>query len=101
MAQVLPGRSSWQRYFRLVIGADDVGDRVRSGMSVQARILSYHNPSAVLVPRVAVRWDGGKAYVQVSRRGGVSRQFIELGRANHSHWEVLDGAAPGLMVVQP
>ena len=95
MAQILPDRASWQKYFRVVVALSDVDERVRSGMSVHASILSYHNPEGILVPRLAVWWDDGKPYCRV--RVGLSSEVraLRLSWANQTHYEVVDGLAVG------
>ena len=99
MAQDLPGRASWQKYFRVVIALSDVDKRLRSGMSVHARILSYHHPEAILAPRLAVWWSDDTPYCRVRTWAGSEVRALDLSWANQSHYEVVDGLVPGEIVL--
>ncbi|MDH3469468.1 MAG: hypothetical protein OES26_26885, partial [Gammaproteobacteria bacterium] len=99
IAQSLPGRPAWQKFFRVLIGLADGDPRIRPGMSVVAHVVSQVTEGAVLIPRRAVRWDAGQARAQILT--GESRQWrdLDLGSANETHYEVLAGAKPGDRVV--
>ncbi|MBN1669528.1 MAG: efflux RND transporter periplasmic adaptor subunit [Kiritimatiellae bacterium] len=101
MAQAMPGRPGWQKYFRVVIGVSLVDARLRPGMSVQCRILSYENPAAVLVPRAAVWWQDGKPHCRVRRLFGAETRALTLGQGNPLHYEVLAGLQPGDVLLTP
>lgn len=100
MATVMLDRPGWQRFFRVVIGLDTADDRLRSGMSVQAQILSYHNPKALLVPRAAVRMEGEQPYALLPGRPPEKR-LLKLGWADLKNFEVLDGLQAGEEVELP
>ena len=95
MAQGKPGHAGWQKYFRVVIAVQEPDPRLRSGMSVRARILSYSSPSAVVVPRSAVQWDEDTPYCFVREWRRSVKKPIRVGRANHRAYEVLEGLAEG------
>jgi HlyD family secretion protein len=101
MAQTLPGRSSWQKYFRVVIDVDGVDERLRSGMSVQIRILSYENDDALLLPRSAIWWRDGRPHCRVAAPGGGKARPIKVGRASATHYEVVEGLTAGTRVLLP
>lgn len=100
MATVMLDRPGWQRFFRVVIGLNAADDRLRSGMSVQAQILSYHNPKALLVPRAAVRMEGEQPYALLPGRPPEKR-LLKLGWADLKNFEVLDGLQAGEEVELP
>jgi HlyD family secretion protein len=101
MAQTVPGRGTWLKYFPVVVAIQGHDTRLRSGMSVQARVLSYRRDDALRIPRAAVWWDDGQARCLV-REGLISRpQDIAVGRADGEHYEVLDGLAAGTTVLRP
>jgi multidrug efflux pump subunit AcrA (membrane-fusion protein) len=64
-------------------------------MSVQARVLSYSTPKAVLIPRAAVWWEGDQAWCERVRGGRSDKVRISTGQANETNLEVLDGIKPG------
>lgn len=98
MATTMMDRPGWQRYFRGVIGMQDVDPRLRSGMSVQAEILSYANEQAVLVPRAFVRMENNAPTVRLAQQP-TQPHPVRLGWADLRHFEVLDGLKPGDVVV--
>jgi HlyD family secretion protein len=75
--------------------------RLRHGMSADARVLSYANPSAVCVPRIAVRWETGEPRCRVQRNGRVEDIRIGVGWADDTGVEVLDGLQPGERILLP
>ncbi len=97
MATIVADRPGWQRYFRAVIGLTESDPRLRSGMSVQAEILSYGNDNAILIPRNFVHMNGNEATARVA--GSPDRtQPLRLGWADINNFEVLDGLKPGDIV---
>jgi multidrug efflux pump subunit AcrA (membrane-fusion protein) len=94
-AQFVPGRPTWQRFFtvELALAASDA--RLRPGMSVEARVLGQARDDAVLVPRVAVRWERGQPTVTVVHALYERPRPIRVGLADAAHYEVLDGLEPG------
>jgi multidrug resistance efflux pump len=99
MAQTLPGRASWQKFFSVVIGVEEVNPLLRSGMSVRATILSYRQDEAVLVPRAAVWWEADTPFCMVKTWTGASARRVKLGHANYGYYEVLDGLTAGEVTV--
>ena len=95
MAQTVPGRPSWQRFFHVTIGLFDSDRRIRPGMSVVANVLSYNNDKVLLLDRRAVAWASNKPHVYVDGE----RREIKLGMANATHFEVKDGLRAGESVL--
>lgn len=100
MATVMMDRPGWQRFFRAVIGLEASDPRLRSGMSVQAQILSYHNPKALLLPRAAVRMEGEQAYALMPGRPAEKRP-LKLGWADLQNFEIVEGLQAGEEVELP
>jgi HlyD family secretion protein len=100
-AQALPGRGAWQKYFRVVVAVDTPHAALRPGMTVQARILSYHRPDALLIPRAAVSWENGVPVVRVRHAAGWRKRPIRVGQSNDAHFEVTEGLSAGETVLMP
>ncbi|MCO5061717.1 MAG: efflux RND transporter periplasmic adaptor subunit [Kiritimatiellae bacterium] len=97
MATIVADRPGWQRYFRAVIGLKDADPRLRSGMSVEAEILSYSADNALLIPRSFVHMNGNEPTARIA--GPPARtQPLKLGWADVQNFEVLDGLKPGDVV---
>ena len=101
MASTVADRPAWQRYFRAVVGLQDNDDRLRSGMSVTAQVLTYQCEDALLLPRAAVRREGEQAYALVQKNGRPERRNLTLGWADLQHYEVRAGLQAGETVVDP
>ncbi len=95
MAQSMNGRPDWQRYFEVVVAIKDSDPRLRPGMTVRTRILAGARDAAVLVPRMAVSWDGPTAYCEVPKGSSRRRREIEVGLSNDEFFEVVSGLQPG------
>lgn len=95
MAQSRVDRPNWQRYFHVIVALRDGGDALRSGMSVLCRLLVTDEPDALVVPRVAVRWDDPSPYCLVRERGGARKAPVELGPADESRFIVRSGLKEG------
>lgn len=99
VAQPLPDKPSWQRFFRATIGVRDSHPLLRPGMSVAAQVVNYQVSDALLVPRRAVRFDDGIATVVVVGGPRAGRRQVVLGEAAETHFEVLGGAFEGERVL--
>lgn len=100
MATTAMERPGWQRYFRALIGLREIDPRLRSGMSVQAEILSYSNDQALLLPRAYVRMENNEPVVYPAAQGAPPRR-VKLGWADLRHFEVLEGLNPGDVIRKP
>lgn len=102
MAQSVAGLPAWQKYFLVTLRLDATDARLRSGMTVDARIQSVRLEDALLLPRRAVAWGPGGPCCRVAGRGASSREVpVVLGAANDTDVQVRDGLQPGARVVVP
>ncbi len=99
VAQSIPGKPDWQKYFHVVIDIEDADPRVRPGMSVVARVVSHHADDVLLVPRRAVTFVGDEARVRVIDEDSIESRRLSVGRANLAYFEVLKGLAAGERVL--
>ncbi len=101
VAQILPGRSSAQKFFRVLVDMQDADPRLRSGMTVIVRVLAFHEPDALLLPRTALQWRDGQAFVEVKRDGRWQREPVPIGRTSDTHLEVEGDFEEGLALRRP
>lgn len=94
MARHSPGQPAWKKFFPLIIGLKEVDSRLKPGMSVTAHVLSYFNSEAVLVPRTAVYWEGGKPFVKLALNPRQKIRQLTLGMADEVNYEVIEGLKP-------
>lgn len=95
VAQSVPGRPSWQRFFAVEIALHGSAPDLRPGMSVTADVLAYHSSDAVLIPRTAVRWEAGRPVGEFATLLSTRTRELTLGYADARYYEVLAGAQPG------
>lgn len=98
-ARTASGRAGNQRFFGVTIRLDRSDPRLRSGMTAQARVLSYSREDAILIPRIAVTWEGGTPWCRLRQFAGDKRIPLKLGMADETHFEVLAGIEPGTQLV--
>jgi HlyD family secretion protein len=94
-ARTVPGRANGQKFFSVLLRLDEADPRLRSGMSAEARILSYAREDAILIPRMAVTWEDGVPWCGVKGLLGVKKTKLSLGPADERNYEVIDGVKPG------
>jgi RND family efflux transporter MFP subunit len=100
-AQMMPGRQPWQKYFKVIITLQERDERLRTGMSVTAKIRTYENPEALLLPRPAVWWEQGVPHVKVRNGRRSEVRAVQLGPGNQTWFEVREGLAAGDVVLNP
>lgn len=105
MAQEMPGRTGWAKFFRVVIKVEvpqELLARVKSGMTVQARVTSANRHSVLTLPRAALDWsETGEPMVSVRNGDTVRRVPVRIGLAADSAIEIVDGLGEGDEVVLP
>ncbi|MDO8663753.1 MAG: efflux RND transporter periplasmic adaptor subunit [Candidatus Wildermuthbacteria bacterium] len=81
------------------IAFDTEDERVKSGMSVSAAIITEAKPDVLLVPNSAVKSQGNAQYVEISDTTPPRRQIIEIGLANDEFTEIMSGLREGDIIV--
>ncbi|MDP3956880.1 MAG: efflux RND transporter periplasmic adaptor subunit [bacterium] len=87
--------------YNVTIGLDTLDGRLRSGMSVSAKIITDVKQDVITVPNSALKVQGNKTYVEVLNSGtGLPEQRdIEIGVANNTDTEIMSGISVGDSVV--
>lgn len=87
--------------YTVTIGFDTVDSRLRPGMSVSAKIITDVKQDVITVPNSALKVKNNKAYLEVlnSATRLPEQRTIELGLANTTHTEIVNGVAVGDDVV--
>lgn len=80
---------------------DTQDERVRSGMSVNATIVTESKADVLVVPSAAIKTMGNKSYVEIpgTTSATVKRQFIEMGLVGDSTTEIVSGLSEGDRIV--
>ena len=76
---------------------------IRSGMSAKLKIVTYSNPTALLVQLNAVSRRGGKYWLRVldPETGKTEEREVEIGPTTRRQVEIASGLEPGEIVVLP
>ena len=78
----------------------DVGDKVRLGMTANMQVVTYSNPKALLVPISAVITKGGESFVRVKGKDGkVEERPVKPGHTTLRDVEILSGIQEGETVL--
>jgi RND family efflux transporter MFP subunit len=101
---VIPTADRQKATVKVRISFDNLDPRILPDMGVKVAFLQGERPAGTaapkgMVPREAVREEGGKKVVFVLREGRLSRVEVTPGEARGTEMEVMDGVAPGETVV--
>lgn len=86
-------------YVTVVRFAPPRGRTLRPEMTATVRIALETRQGVLAVPRRAVRREGGRQLVLLSRGGKTERRWVKTGSQDESWWEVVDGLREGDEVV--
>ncbi|OGU60741.1 MAG: hypothetical protein A2V66_08845 [Ignavibacteria bacterium RBG_13_36_8] len=67
------------------------GNELKSGPTVDVKILVYENPNAIIIPRNLVKQDENGYYVFVENRGTAEKKYITNGKESGINYEVSSG----------
>jgi multidrug efflux pump subunit AcrA (membrane-fusion protein) len=90
-----------ERFFRMRVRIDQKDSRLRTGLSVRARILSGRREQATLLPRLALDYRNGRAGVNILRGGRAVWTPVTPGLTDLQTIEALGGVQPGDRVLLP
>ncbi len=99
LAQTLPNKPSWQRYFRATLSISDQHPLLRPGMSAVNQVITHHETGVLLIPRRAVRFVDGQPLASVVTRNGVELRDLVLGARGERQFAVVEGVQAGERVV--
>ena len=87
--------------YNVTIGFDTIDDRIRSGMSVSAKIITGIRQDVIAVQNSALKVRGNKTYIEVLDAGSKTpeQRNIEIGSANNTETEIVSGINAGDNVV--
>ncbi len=78
---------------------DTQDERVKSGMSVSAAIITDARQNVLLVPNSAVKSEGDTNYVEVMTNNTPQQRTVEIGLTNDTVTEIVNGIQEGEQVV--
>jgi len=102
---VIPTADRQKATVKVRVTLDRLDPRILPDMGVKVTFLGEEPGAAaaaggrVLVPRAAMRDEGGSAAVFVHREGRVERRAVRLGQARGNEHEVIAGLSDGEQVV--
>jgi membrane fusion protein (multidrug efflux system) len=89
------------RSTRVVARVQNVGRRFRPGMSANVSAVLSERPNALTIPSEAVFGSGNQSFVFIVKPDStVARVALTLGSRTSASVEVLEGLAPGMVVVR-
>jgi RND family efflux transporter MFP subunit len=74
---------------------DNSKREIKSGVTVEVKVLIYKNPKAIIIPRNIVMSDGGGQYVFVDKDGVAEKRYIANGQESGVNYEISGGLQVG------
>lgn len=85
--------------YNVKIGFDTQDERVKSGMSVSAAIITNMKQDVILAPNAAVKSGNNGSYVEILINGVPQNHPVEVGLSNDTMTEIMSGVKEGDKVV--
>ena len=92
MAQTRPGQPLWRKFFPVQIALDPIPAPLPVGLSVRAEVVAGESSNALLLPREAVEWRGGRSFV---RKASGEETEVKTGLADALRIEIVSGLSAG------
>ena len=92
MAQTRPGQPLWRKFFPVQIALDPIPAPLPVGLSVRADVVAGESSNALLLPREAVEWRGGRSFV---RKASGEETEVKTGLADALRIEIVSGLSAG------
>ena len=74
---------------------DNSKKELKSGMTVEIKVLIYKNPEAIIIPRNLVAKDDNGEYVFVENNGKAEKRYINNGQESGIYYEISKGLQVG------
>lgn len=86
--------------YNVTIGFDTIDSRIKSGMSVSAKIITEVKQDVITVANSALKLQGNKSFIEILDESGKPQQrTIEIGVANNTETEIVSGINVGEKVI--
>ncbi|MDP2909525.1 MAG: efflux RND transporter periplasmic adaptor subunit [bacterium] len=86
-------------YYKVVIGFEDTAEGMKPGMTADVAIQTQNKEDVLVVPREALKRDGGNYYVNKYENGAVKKTKIQIGVIGEENAEVISGLQEGAQIV--
>jgi HlyD family secretion protein len=105
LAQVAPiatngSFSNRVRNFTTVVAIEGTNARLLPDLTAAIDVETERIAGAVVIPREAIAWRNGKAYVRVSQGSGFTERGITTGPTSEVEAVVLEGLEPGMTIAR-
>jgi len=74
---------------------DNSKREIKSGVTVEVKILIYKNPKAIIIPRNIVMSDDGGQFVFVDKNGIAEKRYVKNGQESGINYEISSGLHVG------
>jgi len=81
----------WKQAYYVDIEFANVDNKIKSGPTIDVKILTYQNNEAIVIPRNLVKEDENGTFVCVEVNGKAAIKYITNGRSNGLDYEVSSG----------
>jgi len=99
VAEISMAIDPMKQAFFVEVEFDNPRGVLKSGVTVEIKILTYENPKAIIIPRNLVNKDENGIYVFVVKNDKAEKRYINNGRESGLYYEVSNGLNPGDILV--
>ncbi|MBN2011611.1 efflux RND transporter periplasmic adaptor subunit [candidate division KSB1 bacterium] len=85
--------------FKVTVGVENVGNKLKSGMFVNVHVITNTHENAVLIPKTAIVYENERMNVFVVRDSIAHKISLNVGFQDHEKVESLDDIAAGEQVI--
>jgi RND family efflux transporter MFP subunit len=85
--------------YSAIITPDVMNDKVKSGMTVTANIITETAADVLAVPSSAIKTSSGTSYVQILQNGAPTDVTVETGLVGDSYTEITSGLTAGESII--
>ena len=71
------------------------GNQLKSGVTINIKVLTYENPQAIIIPRNLVKEDAEGMYVFIEKNSAAEKKYITNGSESGLNYEIKSGLMPG------
>ncbi|MEJ2614748.1 MAG: efflux RND transporter periplasmic adaptor subunit [Ignavibacteriaceae bacterium] len=99
VTEVSMAADPYKQAFYAEVEFDNPKMELKSGVTVDIKILTYENPKAIIIPRNLIMTDKKGTYVFLENKGAAEKRYVTNGIDSGLDYEIRNGLKPGDRVI--
>jgi membrane fusion protein, multidrug efflux system len=99
VTEVSMAADPYKQAFYAEVEFDNPKMELKSGVTVEVKILTYENPKAIIIPRNLIMTDDKGTYVFLENNGVAEKRYVTNGNDSGLDYEIRNGLNPGDKVI--